>query len=221
MKQPAKNTIPIVKVTAPILDNQEENRQPLEILAQEERVANMRFDKETVGALNKPYLSINNCTFSHMLFQDCQFKSAQLTDVRFENCDLSNISFAGSTFYRVEFIACKLLGTNLSETTLNHVLVKGCSAQYVNFAMSKMRTACLADSDFRNGSFNDCKLIPAALEGCQLMEADFSHTSLKGVDLRTSRIAGILLNVADLRGAIVSSLQAMDLLHLLGVSIKD
>ena len=221
MRQPTKNITPIVKVTAPIFEEQEKNTLPLEVLAKEEKVANARFSRETVDSLDKPYLSINNCTFSHMLFQDCRFKSAQLTDVRFENCDLSNISFASSTFYRVEFIACKLLGTNFPETTLNHVLIKGCSGQYINLAMSKMRTACFADSDFRNGSFNDSKLIPAAFEGCQFMEADFSHTSLKGIDLRTSRISGIQLNLADLRGAIVSSLQAMDLLPLLGVTIKD
>lgn len=221
MKQPVKNITPIVKVVAPIFEEQEENRLPLEALVQEEKVANTQFSRETVDSLDKAYLSITNCTFSHMLFQDCLFKSAQLTDVRFENCDLSNISFAGSTFYRVEFIACKLLGTNFSETTLSHVLMKGCNGQYINLAMSKMRTACFADSDFRNGSFNDSKLMPAAFEGCQLIEADFSHTSLKGIDLRTSRISGIQLNLPDLKGAVVSSLQAMDLLPLLGVSIKD
>lgn len=221
MKQYPKNNFPVVKVVAPIFDDQEENSQPFEIFAREEKVANLRFSRQILDALNKPYLSINNCVFSHTQFHDCQFKQAQITDVRFENCDLSNISFASSTFYRVEFIACKLLGTNFPETTLNHVLMEGCNGQYINLAMSKLRTARFADSDFRNGSFNDSKLIPAAFDGCQLIEADFSHTSLKGIDLRTSRISGIQLNLADLRGAMVSSLQAMDLLPLLSVTIKD
>ena len=93
--------------------------------------------------------------------------------------------------------------------------------QQINLSMVKMRTARFSHCNFRNGSLNDSKLMPAAFDTCELLEADFSHTSLKGIDLRNSRIAGIQLNIADLKGAIVSSLQAIDLLPLLGVKIED
>lgn len=96
-----------------------------------------------------------------------------------------------------------------------------CYGQYINLSMVKMRTVRFSHCNFRNGSLNDSKLMPAAFDTCELLEADFSHTSLKGIDLRNSRIAGIQLNIADLKGAIVSSLQAIDLLPLLGVKIED
>ena len=54
-----------------------------------------------------------------------------------------------------------------------------------------------------------------------LVEADFSHAPLRGIDLRTSRISGITLNISDLKGAVITSLQAIDLLPLLGVIIED
>lgn len=219
MKQPAKKIQP-VRVVAPIFDEQTEGTRTLEELACEEKVADFRFSRTTVTKLKRPYLSINNCIFNHVLFSECELKGAQLTDVRFENCDLSNISFAGTTFYRVEFISCKLLGTNFSETTLNHMRMEECSGRYINLSMSKMRTARFAGCDFRTGSFNDSKLLTAAFDNCELPEADFSHTSLKGIDLRTNRIAGIQLNIADLRGAIVTPMQAMELLPLLGVVIE-
>ena len=60
-----------------------------------------------------------------------------------------------------------------------------------------------------------------AFESCDLVEADFSHAPLRGIDLRTSRISGITLNISDLKGAVITSLQAMDLLPLLGVIIED
>ncbi|MGZ2607414.1 pentapeptide repeat-containing protein [Bacteroides fragilis] len=210
-----------VKVVAPFLNSQSESPVPLDALTDQEKVSDLYFLKGTVHQIAKPYLSINNCTFKQQIFSECQFKSAQLTDVRFENCDLSNVSFAGTTFYRVEFISCKLLGTGFPEATLNHVLMDHCYGQYINLSMVKMRTVRFSHCNFRNGSLNDSKLMPAAFDTCELLEADFSHTSLKGIDLRNSRIAGIQLNIADLKGAIVSSLQAIDLLPLLGVKIED
>lgn len=219
MKQPVKKIQP-VKVVAPLFDEQAESASALEQLACEEKVSDLRFSRTAVTKLKHPYLSINNCTFNHILFSECELKWAQLTDVRFENCDLSNISFAGTTFYRVEFISCKLLGTNFSETTLNHVRMEGCSAHYINLARSKMRTARFTGCDFRAGSFNDSKLLAAAFDNCELPEADFSHTPLRGIDLRTNRINGIQLNIADLRGAIVTPMQAMELLPMLGVVIE-
>lgn len=104
-----------------------------------------------------------NCTFQHQTFSECKFRSSQLSDVRFENCDLSNISFAESSLYRVEFISCKLLGTNLSETTMNHVLLHDCNAGYINLAMSKMNQVRFAHSQLRNGSLNDCRFHPSHL----------------------------------------------------------
>ena len=110
MKPTIKKVQP-VKVVAPFLNSQSESPVPLDALTDQEKVSDLYFLKGTVHQIAKPYLSINNCTFKQQIFSECQFKSAQLTDVRFENCDLSNVSFAGTTFYRVEFISWKLLGT--------------------------------------------------------------------------------------------------------------
>ena len=112
-------------------------------------------------------------------------------------------SFAESSLYRVEFISCKLLGTNLSETTMNHVLLHDCNAGYINLAMSKMNQVRFAHSQLRNGSLNDCRFSSIAFDSCDLVEADFSHASLRGIDLRTSRISGITLNISDLKGAVI------------------
>ena len=86
-------------------------------------VSNLIFSKGREEGISKSYKSFKNCTFRNQTFSECKFRSSQLADIRFENCDLSNISFAESSLYRVEFISCKLLGTNLSETTMNHVLL--------------------------------------------------------------------------------------------------
>ena len=56
------------------------------------------------------------------------------------------------------------------------------------------------------------------------MEAEFYHTSLKGIDLSNSEISGIrITNLAnsELRGSSVSSLQALELIRMLGIEIID
>ena len=202
-----RNAAKPVRVVPPMMEEQETSTSTLqELLEKEETVSNLIFCKGKEEGISKSYKSFKNCTFRNQTFSECKFRSSQLTDVRFENCDLSNISFAESSLYRVEFISCKLLGTNLSETTMNHVLLHDCNAAYINLAMSKM---------------NQVRFSSVAFESCDLVEADFSHAPLRGIDLRTSRIGGITLNISDLKGAVITSLQAMDLLPLLGVIIED
>lgn len=223
MKLPKDKKRAPVRVTAPFMEPQTESEQSLkELLEKEETIADLHFAKATEQCLQRPYLTIRNCTFTGSTLNECQFKSAQLSDVRFENCDLSNTSFAESSLHRVEFVSCKLMGTNLSETTLNHVSMVHCSGMYINLSMSKMSQTSFRACDLRQASFNNCRLNASIeLPDSTLLEADFSHTLLRGIDLRTARINGIVLNIADLRGAIVNSLQAMDLLPLLGVVIED
>ena len=134
-----RNAAKPVRVAPPMMEEQEVSTSTLqELLEKEETVSNLIFSKGREEGISKSYKSFKNCTFRNQTFSECKFRSSQLADIRFENCDLSNISFAESSLYRVEFIACKLLGTNLSETTMNHVLLHDCNASYINLAMSKM-----------------------------------------------------------------------------------
>ena len=217
-----RNSIKPVRIVPPMIEEQEISTSTLkEWLDREETVAHLLFNKGKEEGIDKAYKSFKSCTFRHQNFSECKFCSSQLTDVRFENCDLSNISFTGSSLYRVEFISCKLLGTNLSETTMNHILLHDCNAGYINLAMSKMSQVRFAHSLLRNGSVHDCRVSSVAFDSCDLVEADFSHAPLRGIDLRTSRISGITLNISDLKGAVITSMQAMELLPLLGVIIED
>ena len=66
-----------------------------------------------------------------------------------------------------------------------------------------------------------CRFEAVAFDMCSLVEAEFSRTSLKGIDLTSSRLEGLRLGVGDLRGVIVSSVQALDLTRYLGLVVKD
>ncbi len=197
------------------------NDDPAAILSAEEIIAYTHFTRAVVTEINRPYLTFRNCIFSGGFFIDCKFKSAQISDVRFENCDLSNVSFSGSAIHRTEFISCKLVGTNFGETTLGNVLMSDCNGHYINLSMAKMEQVKFQGCDFKGGSLHSNRFNGVAFEHCTLVESDFSHTSLKGINLSNSRIEGIQINIPDLKGARISTLQAMDLVSLLGIIIEE
>lgn len=217
-----KNKTTEFKIVSPFFD---EVPEPVEeaqsLLSTEDIIDGKHFERGIITAIDRPFLTIRNCIFSQNFFIECKLKSAQISDVRFENCDLSNMSLASGSFHRVEFVSCKLVGTNLSETTMNNVLFKDCNAHYINLSMSKFTQVKFAQCDLKSGNLNENRLNGVIYESCSLVEADFSHTSLRNIDLKTSHIEGIQLNIADLKGAIVTSLQAMDLISLLGIIIDD
>ena len=140
MKPSKPFVMPPVRIIPPTLEGQSESSKSLEEwLNTEETVRDLHFGKRTEEHMEYSYKSITNCTFSHIQFSACKLKSCHFTDVRFEHCDLSNISFAESSLFRVEFISCKLVGTNLPETILNHLTMKDCNARYLLCASRSSR----------------------------------------------------------------------------------
>lgn len=210
-----------VNIASPVVQGIRESDVRFEDILQEEEVCERVFRKESVAGANESNLSLIHCIFDHVIFSECRFCGAQLTDVRFENCDLSNVDFSDSMLYRVEFVGCKLMGTNLSDCVFNQVLFYHCNARYVNFSMGKMKHVLFAHSDLQCGSMESCRFVPVAFDTCNLTEAEFSRTPLKGIDFRSSQVAGIRLGIGDLKGVVVSSLQALELTRFLGLVVKD
>ena len=57
-------------------------------------------------------------------------------------------------------------------------------------------------------------------DSVDLTQTRFFRTSLRGIDLSTSKIEGIAISIGDIEGAIIDQIQAMDLIHLIGVNLK-
>lgn len=211
-----------VKVVPPVLQGVEAGGEALaDLLAREDEVDYRSFSREVVEGVNLPELNVSTCVFDHVAFPGCRFRESRLTDVLFENCDLSNVDLSGCVLFRVEFRSCKLMGTNLSDAVLNNVLFHHCNARYVNLSMGRLKQVFFAHGDMQGGALESCRFESVAFDTCSLVEAEFSRTPLKGIDLTSSKLEGIRLGVADLRGVIVSPLQALDLSRYLGLVVKD
>jgi uncharacterized protein YjbI with pentapeptide repeats len=96
-----------------------------------------------------------------------------------------------------------------------------CNGRYANFRFSQCKRVRLEESilsfaDFQRSEFMNVNLVNTDLQECQM-----SGTKLKGIDMSTCEINGIGVRIEDIKGAIISPLQAVFLSKLLGLVIKE
>ena len=110
------------------------------------------------------------------------------------------------------------------------------SRQKDDFTECSFNGLCVEDVSKQNLSVNSCLFTNCGFIACNYRksqfsdvvfkncEAEFHRTSLKGIDLTSSEIAGIRIGSipgGELKGATVTSLQALDIARMLGITIKD
>ncbi len=170
--------------------------------------------------VNKPGVLFEQVHCWHNVFLQARLQGMRLFDCLLERCDFSAVDWDKARLRRVEFLGCRLLGTNLSEAALEDVAFNGCTADGAFFSLAV----------FKRARFERCRLHGAAFEGtdlsgvvfheCDLAHADLRGAKLAGADFSTSKIDGISVGATDLQGAIIGPHQAVQIVGLLGVTIK-
>jgi uncharacterized protein YjbI with pentapeptide repeats len=158
--------------------------------------------------------------FDRVSFANCEIGSLNLVDTRLIGCDLSNAMLRRFYATRVEFLDCKFIGMNAFGCRWDDVLLDHCDARFAQLGEGRLRRCELRSSQFREAGLVRVTLEATKLIDVVLRQADLAETRLAGVDLSACDIEGITLRVEDLRGAIVSAPQAMELARLLEVVIK-
>ena len=75
--------------------------------------------------------------------------------------------------------------------------------------------------NLREASFEGADLSGVVFADCDLTLASFQGAKLNGTDFRTAQIDSIRIDGKALSGAIIAPLQAIQLIGLLGVQIKE
>lgn len=131
----------------------------------------------------------------------------------------------------------------MARSWLNRVDFRSCSAPGMSFGKGRLTGVLMADSQFDYCDFSEVsvshlrvgatslselnlyltKLSHVELDDCDLTRATVYRSSLSGIDLSTCDISGIRVSgdFRDLRGAVVSAPQAVQLAGLLGVTVKE
>ena len=107
-------------------------------------------------------------------FKSLRIEGIKKSNLSVQSCVFSNCSFGtGCGFHRVEFIGCKLMGTNMSDGIFNHITFEECRGEYMNLSMSKMRYIQITRSNLQGAGIEDCQLTNVSFDACNLMEAEF------------------------------------------------
>ena len=169
------------------------------------------------------YLSFSGCKFENCRFSESSFEKTSFTDCIFKGCDFSNCGGTDCYICRCEILSSKLIGANFSNSVFKEVLFRSCICTYAVFDGSSVRNVCTEGCDFSSAELSCCTLKGFAPSDSRFIGASFFKTMLKGTDFSDCQLEGIKISEGfpELKGAVVSPSQALELSALLGIKIKD
>jgi uncharacterized protein YjbI with pentapeptide repeats len=150
-----------------------------------------------------------------------QLDGVRLVDTRLETVDCSGAIWRQARLRRVEFVECKLLGTQLLGAQFEHVLMRDCKLEGAVLAATKCKVVRFERCDLRGVSFEEADLTGVVFQQCDLSEADLRGSKLNGADLRGSILNRVQVGAKELHGAIIDPTQAVQVVSLLGLTVKE
>ena len=194
---------------------------------QEERdIENYHIKDAVLAKADLAGLNFHHCLLENCRLIDCAGERAAFVDAVFSQigpCDLSNSSFGSGYFHRCEFISCKGLGTDFHHSAFKQILIEDSNFRYANLDESKLEYAEIKESDFSSAIISNCRLVDFHALNTRLDGVVFFRTALKGIDLSENQIEGISVSDSayELRGAVISPWQAIELARIFGLVIKN
>ncbi len=189
----------------------------------EKAIEGKQFEQECLAETNLYRLEWKSVRFLKCRFEHCDFSKNSFENVTFVNCDFSNCVFEESYWSGSALTDSKGDGGIFLQSRWNKTTLSGCSFRYANFSQTVWDHCRVRNCCFCEACLSEMKLKQFLAKGTDFSRADFFGTLLNGVDLSDCAIGGILVSDTwkEWRGAQISPLQAMDLVPLLGVRIKD
>ncbi len=165
-------------------------------------------------------------TFDQVRLQRVNFMRARLpklrlVDVQLDTCDLTGTIGEQARWHRAVFNGCRLLGAQLLEARCEDVVFHECTLEGAIFASTIFKAARFENCNLREVIFTEADLTNVVFQRCDLTQADLRGSKLGGTDLRGSLINGVQAGAAELKGAIIDPTQAVQVVSVLGIVVKD
>lgn len=163
----------------------------------------------------------NGCHFINVDFTNKKLKDIDFIDCIFEKCNLEFLDFSNRSIHRCCFKNCNLTGCNLVNSSLIDISIINSKCSYINFSDSKIKHFLLRDSVVKEGRFVSLNLENIYFDNVDFSESEFLNTKLKGIDFSKCNITNIGTTTVDLKGIIINPEQALMLISLFGIIVKD
>ncbi len=145
----------------------------------------------------------------------------RLVDVQLEACDLTATGLEQARLQRVLFNGCRMMGAQLLDARCEDVIFRECLLEGAVFAGTTFKAARFEHCDLREAVFTETDLSRVVFQRCNLTRVDVRGGKLVGADLRGSLLNGMQAGVKELRGAIIDPTQAVQVVSVLGLRVKD
>lgn len=176
---------------------------------EDQLLTNAEIDAQVITDQDREHPIIEQCQFEKTTFTNNHFFRAEVTDVIFKDCDLSNCQFEKSSWYRVQLINCKLVGTTSDQSFFKEVSFDGCNLNLANLNEMKLTAVTYTDTKLTEINCMETSLKQTRLTNCDLNNADFTNTSLTKLDLRRCQFKAMRVQPFDIRGCHVNTEQAL------------
>jgi uncharacterized protein YjbI with pentapeptide repeats len=113
-----------------------------------------------------------------------------------------------------------MMGLNLNDATLQNICMSNCNGRFILMNYIQMKNVILSDCIFQDSNIQHSKFDKVEFRKCNFKLSQMSGTSLSGIDLSNSDFEGVGVRPEDIRGAIVSPMQAVDFAKLFGLVIN-
>lgn len=182
----------------------------------------------SIHGIELAYEDAGEATFDTVLFRSCQFEGVDFSgctfrDVRFESCRFVRCSMERAWLNRCDFAACSAPGINMLHARLAAVGFWDTDLSFANLSETSIDQMRVASSRLREAALQSARLKRCEFVQSDLIRLDVFRTPLKGIDVSTCDFAAPVLSsdYRELRGAVVSPSQALELAGLLGVVVAD
>jgi uncharacterized protein YjbI with pentapeptide repeats len=193
-----------------------------EYLVEEMPVLAIAVHSESIADMDFLKLELRTSIFKDCTLHHCSFENGSVVDVIFEDCDLSNSSFSGAYFERCQFLRCKCVGVDMRDTIFKHTAFEESKLLYSLFDKTKLTDVLFDQADLTEVSMSEAVLKRMEVKNSKLIQNNFFKTMLAGIDFTENEFLQPTLSAlpVELKGAVISTIQAADLIGMYGVVVK-
>jgi uncharacterized protein YjbI with pentapeptide repeats len=159
--------------------------------------------------------------FRRVIFNETNIKKLRWFDARIEKSDFTSAKWEQARFQRVEFVGCRFLGIQLLEAEIENTVFTECIFDNAMLISADISSVRFEKCNLQNISIESTKLSETGFHNCDLTHAIFGRTKLSGTDLRGSILNGMQIDAQEMQGAIIDPSQALQVVGLLGVIIRE
>ena len=103
---------------------------------------------------------------------------------------------------------------------LQNILFQACTFEDAQLATAVCKAVRFEKCNLRNASFELADLAGGMFHQCDLTNSDLRGTQLQGTDFRGSVLNAVQVGAKDLQGAVIDAAQALQIVGLLGVTVR-